>query len=280
MKRKKHHFLKVFPEKKEPLPKSKDLLAQYRKERKRVTNAVARLKKQASESGFVLDEINIPNIPKKITEGSIRRLKNQFSTQKIRSKAEMYSPETGEIITGKQLQNLRRREGAEKRKRTASVEYELPWDEKAYVENDVKAVEEAYERAIPPDMVSDEPVDDVESIVDNFMRNIFGIIMTERGYQCASDYKDFLDEMVSKYGEEAVARAISQAPEFDLKVLYNNGGQGDKWMSAVESFCSALGEETPEFTKKDADIDYDGDSYVEADGDVPMWMKIALDYAE
>ena len=248
-----------------------DVISLYRKTRKKVLASVNRLKKQARESGFILDEINIPSIPKKITEGSIRRLEKQFSAKKIREKAEMYSPETGEIITGKQLQNLRRREGAEKRKRSTRVEKnDLPWEESP------TSVE--YEKAVPPDMVSDEPVDDVESIVDNFMRNIFGIIMTERGYQCASDYKDFLDEMVSKYGEEAVARAIAQAPEFDLKVLYNNGGQGDKWMSAVESFCSALGEETPEFTKKDADIDYDGDSYVEADGDVPMWMKIALEY--
>ena len=258
-----------------------DVKSLYRKTRKKVLASINRLKKQARESGFILDEISIPSIPKKITEGSIRRLEKQFSAKKIREKAEMYSPETGEVITGRQLQNLRRREGAEKRKRTTQVEkIDLSPEEKAYVENDSKAVEEAYEKAVPPDMVSDEPVDDVESIVDNFMRNIFGIIMTERGYQCASDYKDFLDEMVSKYGEEAVARAISQAPEFDLKVLYNNGGQGDKWMSAVESFCSALGEETPEFTKKDADIDYDGDSYVEADGDIPMWMKIALDYIE
>ena len=44
---------------------------QYRKERRRIQNAMNRLEKQ----GYVLPEDLLPSMPKKITQASINRLK-------------------------------------------------------------------------------------------------------------------------------------------------------------------------------------------------------------
>ena len=90
----------------------------YSKVRRRIQNQLYRMRKR----GFDTSNIKLPQIPKKITEGSIRRLEKQFSTEKLYEKATYYRPDTGEIIPGKKGRALRRRQAGEKRKKSTPVE--------------------------------------------------------------------------------------------------------------------------------------------------------------
>ena len=71
------------------------LKKEYMKQRKRIQSYLSRYKKLGLEFDNVL-----PKIPKKITEGSIRRLQ-KITPQKIQEKARFIDTETGEVIEGK-----------------------------------------------------------------------------------------------------------------------------------------------------------------------------------
>ena len=71
------------------------LKKEYMKQRKRIQSYLSRYKKL----GLEFDNI-LPKIPKKITEGSIRRLQ-KITPQKIQEKARFIDTETGEVIEGK-----------------------------------------------------------------------------------------------------------------------------------------------------------------------------------
>lgn len=74
---------------------SKELLNEYRKERKRVRDLIRRMKKR----GFIdLDDV-LPPIPKKITAGSVRRLQ-EITPRKLQEKARYVKP-GGEIVSGR-----------------------------------------------------------------------------------------------------------------------------------------------------------------------------------
>ena len=64
------------------MTKAADLKKQYMKERRRAQKAIARAKKE----GYAVNII-LPDIPKKITVGSINRLKTKYSTKVINQKA-------------------------------------------------------------------------------------------------------------------------------------------------------------------------------------------------
>lgn len=71
------------------------LKKEYMKQRKRIQSYLSRYRKL----GLEFDNI-LPKIPKKITEGSIRRLQ-KITPQKIQEKAIFIDTETGEVIEGK-----------------------------------------------------------------------------------------------------------------------------------------------------------------------------------
>lgn len=81
------------------IPVLSELKKLYKKERARVLAAKRRLTKQ----GFDTSDINIPKIPKKITEGSVRRLQKMTARQ-MAEKATTVDLETGEVITARQKQ--------------------------------------------------------------------------------------------------------------------------------------------------------------------------------
>lgn len=76
----------------------------YRKERKRVLQLIRR----NEQRGIIFDE-EIPSIPKKITKGSINRLK-KIDKQYLKDHATGIDVETGEIISvGKVLQKRQKK---------------------------------------------------------------------------------------------------------------------------------------------------------------------------
>lgn len=88
----------------------------YQRERNRILSQIRKLKKQ----GYDTSDIKIPKIPKKKTEGSVRRLE-KLSTRKIQEQASRVDVETGEIITARQAKVRAIRERGEARKSLAPV---------------------------------------------------------------------------------------------------------------------------------------------------------------
>lgn len=75
--------------------KKAPLKSEYTKERKRIQQGISRLKKK----GFILDKDILPNIPKRITKASVRRLA-KITINEIYKKSKFVNPETGEIFDG------------------------------------------------------------------------------------------------------------------------------------------------------------------------------------
>ena len=72
------------------------LKKEYMKERKRIQSYLSKQRK----FGLEFSKNILPKIPKRITEGSIRRLQ-KITPQKIQEKATFIDTETGEVIEGK-----------------------------------------------------------------------------------------------------------------------------------------------------------------------------------
>ena len=60
-----------------------DVKSEYRKARRRVQSRIYRLRKK----GYDTSRIKLPSIPKRVTEGSIRRLEKSFTPKKLKEKA-------------------------------------------------------------------------------------------------------------------------------------------------------------------------------------------------
>lgn len=73
------------------------LISAYKKHRRRILNQLSKLRKK----GFDTSEIKVPKIPKKITEGSVRRLE-KMATRGLQEKATKVDYDTGEIISARQ----------------------------------------------------------------------------------------------------------------------------------------------------------------------------------
>nr|DAR07392.1 MAG TPA: hypothetical protein [Caudoviricetes sp.] len=86
----------------------------YNKERRRIQRQISRMEQR----GYLLPENILPKQPKRITQASVRRLKN-LSTKNLYQKAEYVNVDTGEIVSGRYGRTLERqasaRKGAEKR---------------------------------------------------------------------------------------------------------------------------------------------------------------------
>lgn len=70
------------------------IIKQYKKERGRIQRQISRMKKR----GYTFSEQILPDIPKRITKGSINRLQ-KITTQKLYQLAEFTTPE-GDVIKG------------------------------------------------------------------------------------------------------------------------------------------------------------------------------------
>lgn len=91
------------------------LKAEYRRLRK---NILANIRRYKSQGAHV--PVKVPDIPKKITEGSIRRLQ-KLTPEYIKERSTIIDPRTTEVITVKQKQ-IRQRKGYYKSTRTDVIE--------------------------------------------------------------------------------------------------------------------------------------------------------------
>lgn len=177
---------------------------QYRKERRRIQNAMNRLEKQ----GYVLPKDLLPSMPKKVTQGSINRLK-KITSESIYKKSKKLDFETGEITPGIVARD--------KARRSFKQEYASP---QFYTE--------------PPQYTTFPSGADI--IINNFRADVIGRFPESAG----PILNRWLDDLLAQQDKEDVANMLETAAAngvvIDYKVAYNT----DALMGAIADFMDYL----------------------------------------
>lgn len=83
----------------------------YMRERRRIQSTMRRMEKQ----GFVYEENYLPAIPKRITQASVRRLREQYSTATVKREAKYkVDLDTGEVETAEEYRKRKAKETVRK----------------------------------------------------------------------------------------------------------------------------------------------------------------------
>lgn len=187
---------------------------QYRKERRRIQNAMNRLDKQ----GYVLPEDLLPSIPKKVTQASINRLK-KITSESIYKKSKKLDFETGEVIPGIVARDKARSQRAKEaaRRRSFKQEYVSP---QFYTE--------------PPQYTTFPSGADI--IISNFRSDVIGRFPESAG----PILNRWLDGLLAQQDKEDVANMLETAAAngvvIDYKVAYNT----EALMGAIADFMDYL----------------------------------------
>lgn len=187
---------------------------QYRKERRRIQNAMNRLEKQ----GYVLPEDLLPSIPKKVTQSSINRLK-KITSETIYKKSKKLDFETGEITPGIVARDKARSQRAKEaaRRRAFKQEYVSP---QVYTE--------------PPQYTTFPSGADI--IINNFRSDVIGRFPESAG----PILNRWLDGLLAQQDKEDVANMLETAAAngvvIDYKVAYNT----EALMGAIADFMDYL----------------------------------------
>lgn len=187
---------------------------QYRKERRRVQNAMNRLEKQ----GYVLPEDLLPSIPKKVTQASINRLK-KITSESIYKKSKKLDFETGETTPGIVARDKARSQRAKEtaRRRSFKQEYVSP---QFYTE--------------PPQYTTFPSGADI--IISNFRSDVIGRFPESAG----PILNRWLDGLLAQQDKEDVANMLETAAAngvvIDYKVAYNT----EALMGAIADFMDYL----------------------------------------
>lgn len=187
---------------------------QYRKERRRIQNAMNRLEKQ----GYVLPEDLLPSMPKKATQASINRLK-KITSESIYKKSKKLDFETGEITPGIVARDKARSQRAKEaaRRRSFKQEYVSP---QFYTE--------------PPAYTTFPSGADI--IISNFRSDVIGRFPESAG----PILNRWLDGLLAQQDKEDVANMLETAAAngvvIDYKVAYNT----EALMGAIADFMDYL----------------------------------------
>lgn len=187
---------------------------QYRKERRRIQNAMNRLEKQ----GYVLPEDLLPSMPKKVTQASINRLK-KITSESIYKKSKKLDFETGEITPGIAARDKARSQRAKEaaRSRAFKQEYVSP---QVYTE--------------PPQYTTFPSGADI--IINNFRSDVIGRFPESAG----PILNRWLDGLLAQQDKEDVANMLETAAAngvvIDYKVAYNT----EALMGAIADFMDYL----------------------------------------
>lgn len=187
---------------------------QYRKERRRIQNAMNRLEKQ----GYALPEDLLPSMPKKVTQASINRLK-KITSESIYKKSKKLDFETGEITPGIVARDKARSQRAKEaaRRRSFKQEYVSP---QVYTE--------------PPQYTTFPSGADI--IINNFRSDVIGRFPESAG----PILNRWLDGLLAQQDKEDVANMLETAAAngvvIDYKVAYNT----EALMGAIADFMNYL----------------------------------------
>lgn len=177
------------PKKKE----NKQYREEYRKERKRITNYIGYMRRK----GYLVDTIELPEIPQRVLKKDIRELK-KITSEKLKEQMIFFNPFTGEYVEAKDAKESKRlkEEFEEESIRTGIYDVYFPEDPLyEYVDEDLVNMK----------------------IIENFLSTLYtvGIPNTEKRI------KNALREMFARYEFEDIASMLEKAAESGIRLRVN-----------------------------------------------------------
>lgn len=197
-------------------------MASIKSEYQRVRRNLQSKIRRATRKGFIVPENFLPNIPKKITQGSIRRLEKL--SKDFYNKV-TYKTTTGETVSGRAGKAIRRREGGFKRslrnrinnylKRRENSPISVPtsyYDEPSYP---FDAVEEDEEQSTlwykeEPEPEPNIVLDEENQYVDTETGDVYGSVDTIKEMPSGQLVDITTGEIIGEYGDEGDAGLFDQ----------------------------------------------------------------------
>ena len=228
--------------------------ALYRKVRRKIQNQLSKMKKR----GFDTSEIKLPSIPKKITEGSIRRLEKQFSTPKLYEKATYTIPETGEVVTGRKGRNYERIQAAKKasatRKKYRRQEPITPPPD----------IEPDYTPA--PTVSVDDMYDVMVSKVETLIEEMYPCQIPAYAPPCAKAANDDFHNWLNGKSKEEVVAALEEWDMLEISQRFFDSDDANLYchQRIVAKHLAKISETVKADLPR---IEDDGDEFIEIDND-------------
>lgn len=201
-----------------------DIEAQYFRERTRIQ----RFLRSAKKRGYIFPDSILPNIPKKITEGSVRRLKS-YTPKYLYSKSVGFF-HNGTIIDSGKGRNIERAKASEKRAKTIQVKKQNAKS---------KGVREKYynrEKTQVPDFVG-SPAAFEYNVLEEMRDKISSWTpmsywtpsLTEAKTRDKQTLSDILESAIQTYGEKAIADRLQKHADIIThltdEILYGSGSK-------------------------------------------------------
>lgn len=206
----------------------KTIREQYLKERRRIQRFI----RNTTKRGYIIPENILPGIPKRVTRASVSRLK-KITPEKIYSKSQYVSRETGEIKTGKAGRAEERKAASKKAAETRRRKEETSRAKKEYIPR-----------------ASDIILTNLRETLVNFVPSgQMSRLMQENAVNNRNYALGILDDATKELGEEQVAKNIQknalQLSRLIEEILYSSDRQKVKF-SLVE-FYNIIHDGEPDF---------------------------------
>ena len=210
---------------KKKTPEQQALEREVKKERKRAKQLVTR----ATKRGFSFPENIVPDLPKNITEATLRKYK-RLTPEYLYSKAVYVSPE-GTTYTGSQRRSQERSEASQKAAETVRNRYY-----ESQFKADVESGESSYSDYKHPRQSNEQAkstevtfvLDEIRSMIANWQpRDVWSIALAELKRRDRDLLDRTLEGIVSREGEEVIASRCQANAEILVsladKILYDSG---------------------------------------------------------
>ena len=207
---------------------AKTIREQYLQERRRIQRFI----RSATKRGYIIPENILPDIPKRLTRASVSRLK-KITPEKIYSKSQYVSRETGEIKTGKAGRAEERKSASKKAAATRRWKGETSRAKKGYIPR-------------ASDIILTNLRETLASFVPSGQMSRF---MQENAVNNRNYALGILDDAIKELGEEQLSKNIqknaSQLSRLIEEILYSSDRQKVKF-SLVE-FYNIIHDGEPDF---------------------------------
>lgn len=207
---------------------AKTIREQYLQERRRIQRFI----RSATKRGYIIPENILPDIPKRVTRASVSRLK-KITPERIYSKSQYVSRETGEIKTGKAGRAEERKAASKKAAETRRRKEETSRTKKEFIPR-------------ASDIILTNLRETLASFVPSGQMSRF---MQENAVNNRNYALGILDDAIKELGEEQVAKNIQknsqQISRLIEEILYTSDRQKVKF-SLVE-FYNIIHDGEPDF---------------------------------
>ena len=210
------------------MTKKVKLEAEYRKQIRRIRQWERRNKPEGAE--VFIDAI--PKKPKRITEGTIRRLE-KLTPEKLRKKVKYVDPETGEVLKARKDKRKEKKKSQKPKKPKKTVQKKPRQPEQITPQEEIKTKrhtkrkkkkprDEFYDEH-PDYDYADEPMpagDDAETILEN-IRDLINRTVTPQQTSRANAVNQMLEDAIVKEGEAAFLERIQMNADFLIRTIQN-----------------------------------------------------------